>query len=48
VGLRLDGGNADVSMRAVRLEVARNNVRLSPSPGPSPRPVSPRHLASYP
>jgi hypothetical protein len=23
-------------------------VRLSPSPGPSTRPVSPRHLASYP
>jgi hypothetical protein len=44
----LDGGAADVSMRAVKLEVARNNVRLSPSPGPSTRPVSPRHLASYP
>jgi hypothetical protein len=48
VRLLLDGGAADVSMRAVKLEVARNNVRLSPSPGPSTRPVSPRHLASYP
>lgn len=36
VRLQLDGGDEDVSMRAVRLEVARHVVRLSPSPGHSP------------
>jgi hypothetical protein len=49
VKLQLDGGDENVSMRAVRLEVARHKLRLSPSPGHSPRPsrpVSPRHAIS--
>ena len=35
VRLRLDSEDADVSMRAVKLEIARNAPRLSPSPGRS-------------
>jgi hypothetical protein len=51
VNLQLAGPQAEVSMKAVKLEVAKNNIRLSPSPGHSPRPrrpVSPRHVMSYP
>lgn len=51
VRLQLGGEEAEVSMKAVKLEVAKNRVRLSPSPGHSPRllrPLSPRHVMSYP
>lgn len=51
VKLQLGYEEAEVSMRSVKLEVAKTRVRLSPSPGHSPRlvrPVSPRHVMSYP
>jgi len=47
VRLQLDRGDSDVSMTAVKLEVARNRVRLSPNPGHSSRPVSPRHSGHF-
>ncbi|KAE9368239.1 hypothetical protein N431DRAFT_414523 [Stipitochalara longipes BDJ] len=47
VRLQLDRGDSDVSIRAVNLEVARNRVRLSPNPGHSSRPVSPRHSGHF-